>query len=187
LEEGKIWRTWKLNGLEVNAQLTRWFVSFAEFSCYALQSPRSRYEDGVLDRFIYLFIIFIFLRPRYSIPEGWKIKKRNYSYIYLFIYLFICQQEYEKTAGPICMKFSGKAWSDHGTTWLTLGQFGQMGRRVKGQFFITGHSYLVWLLSSGSPVLPSSDWECNEIAVFGLLLHGKTGGGVCCASHHCLL
>ena len=33
MEVGKIWRTWKLNGLEVNAQLTRWFVSFAEFSC----------------------------------------------------------------------------------------------------------------------------------------------------------
>jgi len=24
----------------------------------------------------------------------------------------------KKTAGPICMKFSGKVWSDHGTTWL---------------------------------------------------------------------
>jgi len=24
---------WKLNGLEANAQLTRWFVSFAELSC----------------------------------------------------------------------------------------------------------------------------------------------------------
>jgi len=34
LDVGKIWRTWKLNGLEVNTQLTRWFVSFAEFSCY---------------------------------------------------------------------------------------------------------------------------------------------------------
>ena len=33
MEVGKIWRTWKLNGLDVNAQLTRWFVSFAEFSC----------------------------------------------------------------------------------------------------------------------------------------------------------
>ena len=30
--------------------------------------------------------------------------------------LFLCQQDYEKTAGPICMKFSGKVWSDHGTT-----------------------------------------------------------------------
>jgi len=35
--------------------------------------------------------------------------------------LFLCQQDYEKTAGPICMKFSGKVWSDHGTTWLNFG------------------------------------------------------------------
>ena len=33
-----------------------------------------------------------------------------------FLSLFLCQQYYEKTAGPICMKFSGKVWSDHGTT-----------------------------------------------------------------------
>jgi len=33
-----------------------------------------------------------------------------------FLSLFLCQQHYEKTAGPICMKFSRKAWSDHGTT-----------------------------------------------------------------------
>jgi len=32
------------------------------------------------------------------------------------ISLFLCQQHYEKTAGPICMTFSGKVWSDHGTT-----------------------------------------------------------------------
>jgi len=36
--------------------------------------------------------------------------------ISLFLSLFLCQQDYEKTAGPICMKFSGKVWSDHGTT-----------------------------------------------------------------------
>jgi len=35
---------------------------------------------------------------------------------FLFIYLFLCHQDYEKMAGPICMKFSGKVWSDHGTT-----------------------------------------------------------------------
>ena len=35
----------------------------------------------------------------------------------LFVcFLFLCQQDYEKTAGPICMKFSGKVRSDHGTT-----------------------------------------------------------------------
>jgi len=33
-----------------------------------------------------------------------------------FLSLFQCQQDYEKTAGPICMKFSGKVSSDHGTT-----------------------------------------------------------------------
>jgi len=38
--------------------------------------------------------------------------------IYLFISLFLCQQDYEKMAGLICMKFSGKVWGDHGTIWL---------------------------------------------------------------------
>ena len=38
------------------------------------------------------------------------------GYCFQAISLFLCQQHYEKTAGPICMKFSGKVWSDHGTT-----------------------------------------------------------------------
>ena len=74
------------------------------------------------------------------------------------------------------------AWNLQGRCGVTmgwpdyiLGQFRQIGRRVKGQLVITGHSYLVWLLSSGSSVLPSRDWECNEISVFGLLLHCNTG------------
>ena len=53
-------------------------------------------------------------------------------FVYLFIYLFICQQHYEKTAGPICMKFSGKVWSDHGTTWFNFGSIrvnGSAGQR----------------------------------------------------------
>ena len=33
-----------------------------------------------------------------------------------FLSFFLCHQHYEKTAGPICMKFSGKVWSDHGMT-----------------------------------------------------------------------
>ena len=37
-------------------------------------------------------------------------------FVSLFVSLFLCQQDYEKTAGPICMKFSGKVWSDDGTT-----------------------------------------------------------------------
>jgi len=37
-------------------------------------------------------------------------------FVSFFLCLFLCQQHYEKTAGPICTKFSGKVWSDHGTT-----------------------------------------------------------------------
>jgi len=36
--------------------------------------------------------------------------------ISFFLSLFLCQQHYEKTAGPICLKFSGKVWSDYGMT-----------------------------------------------------------------------
>ena len=49
-----------------------------------------------------------------------------------FLSLFLCQQRYEKTAGPICMKLSGKVWSDHGTTWLHFGSIrvnGSAGQR----------------------------------------------------------
>ena len=42
-------------------------------------------------------------------------------FLSLFVSLFLCQQDYEKTAGPICMKFSGKVWSDHGTTRFNFG------------------------------------------------------------------
>jgi len=38
------------------------------------------------------------------------------GYCFRAISLFLCQQHYEKKAGPICMKFSGKVWSDYGTT-----------------------------------------------------------------------
>jgi len=31
-------------------------------------------------------------------------------------FFFIICQHYEQTAGPVYMKFSGKVWSDHGTT-----------------------------------------------------------------------
>jgi len=37
-------------------------------------------------------------------------------FLSFFLSLSLCQQHYEKTAGLICMKFSGKMWSDHGTT-----------------------------------------------------------------------
>jgi len=49
-----------------------------------------------------------------------------------FLSLFLCQQHYKKTAGPIYVKFSGKVWSDHGTTWLNFGSIrinGSAGQR----------------------------------------------------------
>ena len=59
-----------------------------------------------------------------------------------FVYLFLCQQHYEKTAGPICMKFSGKVWSDHGTTGFNFGsvRVNGVGRSKVKLFVITGHS-----------------------------------------------
>jgi len=35
-------------------------------------------------------------------------------------FFYIICQHYEQTAGPICMKFSGKVWSDNGTTWFNF-------------------------------------------------------------------
>jgi len=60
-----------------------------------------------------------------------------------FLSFFLCQQHYEKKAGPICMKFSGKVWSDHGTSWLHFGSV-----RVNGS---AGHRSIC-LLSKLLPV-----------------------------------
>jgi len=54
-------------------------------------------------------------------------------FVSFFVSLFLCQQHYEKTAWLICMKFSGKVWSDHGTTWLNFGSIrvnGLAGQRL---------------------------------------------------------
>ena len=37
-------------------------------------------------------------------------------FVYVFVFLSVKCLDYEKTVEPICMKFSGKVWSDHGTT-----------------------------------------------------------------------
>jgi len=77
-------------------------------------------------------------------------------FLCLFLCLFLYQQHYEKTAGPICMKFSWTVWSDHGTTWFIFGSIrvnGSAGRRS---------SCLL------SPAIAQSQ------------LH-SLGGGVCCA------
>ena len=46
-------------------------------------------------------------------------RKTGYLFsIDFFVSFILCKQDYEKPAGPICMKLSGKVWSDHGTIWL---------------------------------------------------------------------
>jgi len=64
-----------------------------------------------------LYILLISISPTIG---GRGILFDRFLYLFLcFLCLFLCQQDYEKTAGPICMKFAGKVcshWSDHGTT-----------------------------------------------------------------------
>ena len=49
-------------------------------------------------------------------------------FVYLFICLFVCQQDYEKTAGPICMKFSGRCGVTMGRPDYVFGQFRETAR-----------------------------------------------------------
>ena len=61
-------------------------------------------------------------------------------YLCIFVSLFLCQQDYEKTAGPICMKFSVKVWSDHGTTWFNFGSIRMNGSPQNPQIAQNGIS-----------------------------------------------
>jgi len=65
----------------------------------------------------------------YNYHHHYPAPGRGTGYCFRVISLFLCQQHCKKTAGPICMKFSGKVWSDYGTTWLHFGSI-----RDKGQF-----------------------------------------------------
>ena len=88
-----------------------------------------------------------------------------------FLSLFHCQQHYEKTDGPICMKFSGKdVWSDHGTTWLNFGSI-----RVNGS---AGQRSICLL----SPAIAQRTGVKKSVS-----FARWQQGGVCCASHHSLL
>ena len=70
-----------------------------------------------------MWLLFIVIITPPPIHRGWVNVFDSSDFfvclfVYLFVSLFFCQQDYDKTAGPICMKFSGKVWSDHGTTLL---------------------------------------------------------------------
>ena len=64
-------------------------------------------------------------------------------FLSLFLCLFLCQQHYEKTTLPICMKFSGKVRSDHGTTCLNFGSIRVNGSAGQGQF-VCYQNYCQW-------------------------------------------
>jgi len=77
--------------------------------------------------------------------------------IYLFISLFLCffvSKITRKLAGPICMKFSGKVWSDPGTTWLHFFVNSEKPRDAAmlntgtGSVVLSHHSLLPYLWSA---------------------------------------
>jgi len=80
-----------------------------------------------------------------------------------------------ETAGPICMKFSGKVWSDHGTTCLHFGsnrvnRAMPITRKRLDRFAWMHHSFCIDLLLWGSRVgHPSDSWaSCH---VFSLIMY----------------
>jgi len=79
---------------------------------------------------LYCLVLVFFSALNYPAPgRGTGYCFRTISF---FLSLFLCQQHYEKTAGPICMKFSGNVCSDHGTTCLNFGSIrinGTAGQR----------------------------------------------------------
>ena len=68
------------------------------------------------------------------------------------------------------MKFSGKVWSDHGTTWLNFGSI-----RVNGS---AGQRSICLL----SPAIAQRTGVNKSVS----FARWQQGGGVCCASHHSL-
>ena len=77
-----------------------------------------RRVDGSVSRIVNIFYSTYFMQRIFT-PPPIGIGGRGIvfaRFLSFFLSLFLCQQDYEKTAGQICMKFSGKVWSDHGTT-----------------------------------------------------------------------
>jgi len=111
-------------------------------------------------------------------------------FVCLFVSLFLCLQLYEKTAGPICMKFSGKVWSDLGTTWLHFGSIRVNGSASQRSICLLSKLLpveldisfaLAWSLG-GSTFCP---WRLISLISQYHSLSGSRGG-VCCAAHHSL-
>jgi len=87
-------------------------------------------------RITHYFCCFnVFGRPYYRSRLWYSMSSVSRLSVCLSV---VCDVLYPgKTAGPICMKFSGKVWTDHGTTWLHFGQFGETARCRDTNFFVS--------------------------------------------------
>jgi len=87
------------------------FLSEAAFVSFSLKNKMM--ITMTMDNSI--IVCWFFGRPYYR-SRLW------YSMSSVCLSSVICDVLYSgETAGPICVKFSGKVWSDHGTTWLHFG------------------------------------------------------------------
>ena len=125
----------------------------------------------------------------YSAPDrgtGYCFRAISF-FVCLFVSLFLCQQHYEKTAGPICMKFSGKVWSGHGTTWFNFGSIRVNGSADRRS--ICYHRlFTIWFDCGLLAVLCCHPATENVMKLLFLAFcYVAAGGGVCCAPHHSLL
>ena len=103
---------------------------------------------------------------RYYIGDGVLFSIDFFVYtVCIFLSFFLCffvSNITRKRLDRFAWNFQGSCGVTMGRPDYIWGQFEQMGRRVKGHFVISEHSYLLRLLFSCSPVLPSSDCECND-------------------------
>jgi len=106
-------------------------------------------------------------------------------FLCLFIYLFLCffvSKITRKRLDRFAWIFQGRCGVTMGRPDSILGQFRKTARCRDANFFVSILSTLPAIGSSGSLLLPSSDWECNE--VFCIATRRR---GFAVVSHHSLL
>jgi len=119
--------------------------------------------------------------------RGIVIERFLSCFLSFFVYLFRCQQHYEKTSGPICMKFSGKVWSDHGTTWFNFGSIRVKGSAGRRSSCLLSPAIAIWFDCGLLAVVCCHLATENVMKLLFLAFrYVAPGGGVCCAPHHSL-
>ena len=114
-----------LNFLALNANTwRRYALSWAPSSSFCYASAPCGGSLQIDPCHLYMFLSMCTSHTGFNYPAPGRYRERGIvfaRFLSFFVSLFLCQQDYEKTAGQICMKFSGKVWSDHGTTWFNFG------------------------------------------------------------------